>query len=77
MGGPSTWGIHRPGSAWLSQHFWEHYAFTGDKEFLKTRAYPMLKDVSGYWEDHLVESKDGKLITPDGWSPEHGPDGKN
>jgi alpha-L-fucosidase 2 len=72
MGGPSTWGIHRPGSAWLSQHFWEHYAFTGDKEFLKTRAYPMLKDVSGYWEDHLVE-KDGKLITPDGWSPEHGP----
>jgi alpha-L-fucosidase 2 len=75
MGGPSTWGIHRPGSAWLSQHFWEHYAFTGDKEFLKTRAYPMLKDVSGYWEDHLVESKNGKLITPDGWSPEHGPDG--
>jgi alpha-L-fucosidase 2 len=73
MGGPSTWGIHRPGSAWLSQHFWEHYAFTGDKQFLKSRAYPMLKDVSGYWEDHLVESKDGKLITPNGWSPEHGP----
>jgi alpha-L-fucosidase 2 len=73
MGGPSTWGIHRPGSAWLSQHFWEHYAFTGDKQFLKNRAYPMLKDVSGYWEDHLVESSDGKLVTPDGWSPEHGP----
>ncbi len=73
MGGPSTWGIHRPGSAWLSQHFWEHYAFTGDRQFLKERAYPMLKDVSGYWEDHLVVSKEGKLITPDGWSPEHGP----
>jgi len=73
MGGPSTWGLHRPGSAWMSQHFWEHYAFTGDKDFLKNRAYPMLKDVCGYWEDHLVESKDGKLITPDGWSPEHGP----
>jgi alpha-L-fucosidase 2 len=73
MGGPSTWGIHRPGSAWMSQHFWEHYAFTGDKEFLEKRAYPILKDVCGYWEDHLVETKDGKLITPDGWSPEHGP----
>ena len=73
MGGPSTWGIHRPGSAWLSQHFWEHYAFGGDKVFLKNRAYPMLKDVAGYWEDHLIESNDGKLITPDGWSPEHGP----
>jgi alpha-L-fucosidase 2 len=75
MGGPSTWGIHRPGSAWMSQHFWEHYAFTGDKEFLKKRAYPMLRDIAGYWEDHLVEGKNGKLITPDGWSPEHGPDG--
>ncbi|MEI6142172.1 MAG: glycoside hydrolase family 95 protein [Mariniphaga sp.] len=73
MGGPSTWGIHRPGSAWLAQHFWEHYAFGGDKEFLRTRGYPMLKDVAGYWEDHLVEGKNGKLITPDGWSPEHGP----
>ncbi len=73
MGGPSTWGIHRPGSAWLTQHFWEHYAFGGDKKFLKERAYPMLKDVAGYWEVHLVESKDGKLITPDGWSPEHAP----
>ena len=73
MGGPSTWGIHRPGSAWLAQHFWEHYAFGGDKTFLKTRGYPMLKDVAGYWEDHLVEGKNGKLITPDGWSPEHGP----
>jgi len=73
MGGPSTWGLHRPGSAWLSQHFWEHYAFGGDKVFLKNRAYPMLKDVSNYWEDHLVKTKDGKSITPDGWSPEHGP----
>ncbi len=72
MGGPSTWGIHRPGSAWLSQHFWDHYAFTGDKDFLKNRAYPMLKDVTGYWEDHLIEMN-GKLVTPDGWSPEHGP----
>ena len=72
MGGPSTWGIHRPGSAWLSQHFWEHYAFGGDKQFLQNHAYPMIKDVSGYWEDHLIE-KDGKLMTPDGWSPEHGP----
>jgi alpha-L-fucosidase 2 len=75
MGGTSTWGLHRPGSAWLTQHFWEHYAFTGNNDFLKNRAYPMLKDVSAYWENHLVESEDGKLITPDGWSPEHGPDG--
>lgn len=76
MGGPSRWRLHRPGSAWLSQHFWEHYAFTLDTAFLRNRAYPLLKGLVEYWEGHLVVGKNGKLITPDGWSPEHGP-GKN
>lgn len=73
MGGPSKWRLHRPGSAWLSQHFWEHYAYTGDVSFLRGRAYPMLKDIVQYWDSHLIETKEGKLVTPDGWSPEHGP----
>jgi alpha-L-fucosidase 2 len=73
MGTPSKWRIHQPGSAWLSAHFWEHYAFTGNKDFLLKRAYPILKEITGYWEDYLVEAKNGKLITPTGWSPEHGP----
>ncbi len=76
MGGNSTWQIHRPGSAWLVQHLWSHYAFGSDKDFLRSVAYPALKDVVEYWEDHLVARPDGKLITPDGWSPEHGPGGK-
>lgn len=76
LGGSSRWRLHRPGSAWLSQHFWEHYAFTGDKKFLQERTYPLLKELVGYWESHLVKGPGGKLITPDGWSPEHGP-GKN
>lgn len=77
MGGNSTWGIHRPGPAWMTQHLWAHYEFGGDKEFLKTRAYPALKELVEYWEDFLVENADGKLITPAGWSPEHGPVTKN
>jgi len=76
MGGPSRWRLHRPGSAWLSQHFWEHFMFTQDTAFLRNRAYPLMKELVKYWEGHLVEGKNGKLITPDGWSPEHGP-GKN
>jgi alpha-L-fucosidase 2 len=76
MGGNSTWAVHRPGSAWLSQHLWERFAFSGDLKFLRTRAYPLLKDLTEYWEGHLVEGKNGTLITPDGWSPEHGPTGK-
>jgi alpha-L-fucosidase 2 len=61
------------GSAWYAQHFWEHYAFTLDKEFLKDTAYPMMKEICEFWEDHLKELPDGKLVVPNGWSPEHGP----
>lgn len=72
-GGNTGWAVHKPGSAWLSRHFWEHYAFTGDREFLEERAFPHLRDLSELWMGRLVPGPDGKLITPDGWSPEHGP----
>ena len=76
MGGGSGWRIHRPGSAWLSSHFWEHFLFTRDTMFLREKAFPLIRDIVDFWEHHLVARPDGKLITPDGWSPEHGP-GKN
>ncbi|MBN1974016.1 MAG: glycoside hydrolase family 95 protein [Sedimentisphaerales bacterium] len=61
------------GSAWYAQHFWEHYAFTLDKEFLIKTAYPMMKETCEFWEDHLKILDDGRLAVPNGWSPEHGP----
>jgi alpha-L-fucosidase 2 len=76
MGGGSGWRIHRVGSAWLSKHFWDHFQFTQDTAFLRDKAYPLIRDIVEYWEEHLISRPDGKLITPDGWSPEHGP-GKN
>ncbi len=73
FGGNTAWAIHRPGSAWLAQHFWEHAAFSGDRDFLVRRAYPILKELALYWDARLVPGPDHTLITPDGWSPEHGP----
>ncbi len=70
-GGGWKWNI--PGSAWYGQHFWEHYAFGQDREYLKTIAYPYLKEVCHYWEDRLKTLPDGRLVVPDGWSPEQGP----
>ncbi len=68
--GLSYWKWNAPGSAWYAQHLWEHYAFGRDKEFLRTTAYPILKEICQFWEDHLVKRPDGTLVTPDGWSPE-------
>jgi alpha-L-fucosidase 2 len=70
--GGNGWQWNLPSSAWLAQHFWEHYAFTGNRQFLAESAWPVFTDVCAYWLDHLVE-KDGKLVIPKGWSPEHGP----
>ncbi|WP_083288555.1 glycosyl hydrolase family 95 catalytic domain-containing protein [Jiangella alba] len=59
--------------AWLAQHYWEHYQFTGDREFLRERAYPMLKALSEFWIDELVvDPRDGKLVVNPSYSPEQG-----
>lgn len=68
-----TWNMG--GSAWYAQHFWEHYEFTQDKSFLTEDAYPIMKEVCEFWEDHLKTLEDGRLAVPNGWSPEHGPQG--
>jgi alpha-L-fucosidase 2 len=64
---------NKTGNAWYMQHFWEHYAYTQDKTFLRKVAYPMMQEAVAFWEDYLKELPDGRLVAPLGWSPEHGP----
>jgi alpha-L-fucosidase 2 len=71
--GGMGWKWDNTANAWYGQHFWEHYAFGGDKKFLKQTAYPYLKETCEFWEDHLKALPDGKLVVSDAWSPEHGP----
>lgn len=69
----SNHGIWPVGGAWLCQHLWWHYAFTGDVEFLRTRAYPILKEAALFFMDILVEDPaTGWLISPLSNSPENG-----
>ncbi len=70
------WGIWPMGAAWLSQDLWEHYAFTGDIEFLRQRGYPIMKDAAQFILDFLVPAPkgsrfEGKLITVPSHSPEN------
>jgi alpha-L-fucosidase 2 len=71
--GGSTWEWIESGSAWCMQNIWDHYAFTGDEEYLRTMAYPMMKEVCEFWIDRLKALPDGTLVAPNGYSPEHGP----
>lgn len=62
-----------PGSAWYAQALWDHYAFNQDKTYLGKFAYPILKEISEFWDDRLKRRSDGVIVAPEGWSPEHGP----
>ncbi len=71
--GGMGWQWDKTANAWYCQHLWEHYAFGLDKEYLKTVAYPIIKETCEFWQDHLKALPDGRLVVPNGWSPEHGP----
>ena len=71
--GGETFEWDKTANAWLCRHLYEHYAFTHDQDFLKETAYPMLKEITEFWDDHLKALPDGRLVVPNGWSPEHGP----
>ncbi len=71
--GGSTWKWSKGDAAWVAQNLWDHYAFTLDEAYLRTRAYPVMKELCEFWEDHLKELPGGTLVSPDGFSPEHGP----
>ncbi len=71
--GDHWWKWNMPGSAWYALHFWDSYSFTRDEKLLREKGYPILKEICEFWVDRLKELEDGTLVSPKGWSPEHGP----
>lgn len=59
------------GGAWLSLHMFEHYLYTGDVNFLKQRALPVMREALLFFEDYLYELEDGTLVTGPSVSPEN------
>lgn len=75
-----SWGLHVGAAAWMSQHLWEHYAFTMDTAYLK-KVFPLLESAALFYTDWLVKDpKMGKLVSGPAASPENNfiaPDGSN
>ncbi|MFT3845987.1 MAG: glycoside hydrolase family 95 protein [Lacibacter sp.] len=65
------YGVWPMGGAWLSRHIWEHYLYTGDKNFLK-EYYPVMRDAAVFYADILAEEPDHKwLVVAPSMSPEN------
>ena len=79
----TPWGMFPTGGAWLTTHLWQHYLYTGDKQFL-AEYYPVMKGAADFLLDYMKEYPDtGEVKQAAGWlmtiptvSPEHGPRGK-
>lgn len=68
-----TWGSWPTSNAWLIQHLWEKYLYSGDKKYLAD-VYPIMKSAVEFFEDFLIESPDKKwLIVSPSMSPENAP----
>jgi alpha-L-fucosidase 2 len=70
--GDPRWANWPMSGPWFCEHLWEHYRFTGDREFLGKRAYPLMKGAAEFCLDWLIPDKDGKLTTCPSFSPENG-----
>jgi len=69
--GDPVWANWYMGANWLCQHLWEHYRFSGDKNFLKEQGYPVMKEAAIFTLDWLVEDQNGYLVTAPSTSPEN------
>ena len=66
-----SWGATNTGGAWLCAHLWEHYLYTGDKEYL-ARVYPALEGAARFFLSTMMhEPENGYLVTGPTSSPEN------
>ena len=80
----TPWGMFPTGGAWLTTHLWQHYLYTGDKQFLNDY-FPVMKGAADFLIDYMQPyPADGEIKQAKGWlvtvptvSPEHGPQGKD
>jgi alpha-L-fucosidase 2 len=68
--GSPSWACWNMSGAWVATHLWEHYQFSINKDFLKNKAYPLMKGAAEFCLGWMVKDKQGYLITSPSTSPE-------
>ena len=69
--GNPSWALWMMGGVWLTQHLWDHFEFSQDLEFLRDRAWPLMRGCAEFCLDWLVDGADGLLDTIPSTSPEN------
>jgi alpha-L-fucosidase 2 len=69
-GASLDWGIFLSGAAWACRHVWEQYEFTQDRNYLREKAYPLMKEAAEFYLENLMEYQ-GFLLPSPAISAEH------
>ena len=70
-------GMWPTGGAWVSQHLWYRYEYTGDLEYLRS-VYPVMRGAALFFNDFLIEEPEhGWLVVSPSSSPENTHAGSN
>jgi alpha-L-fucosidase 2 len=69
--GSPVWANWPMSGLWFSLHLWERFAFGGDRTWLQSTAYPLMKGAAEFALDWLVEGPDGFFVTAPSTSPEN------
>ena len=77
--GKPCWAMWPMGAAWVATHYYEHFVFTGDKDYLRTTGFPVMMEAARFLSEIMVKDPStGKWITGPSISPENtflAPDG--
>jgi alpha-L-fucosidase 2 len=60
------------GAAWMSRLYVDYWRYTGDREFLRRRALPFLRETADFYLD-FVQIRDGTAVFSPSYSPENAP----
>lgn len=70
MGGWIQYSLGPTVSAWLAHHFYLHWQYSRDRQFLEDRAYPFLRAVAAFLDRIAMRREDGMRTLPLSSSPE-------
>ncbi len=65
------WAVWIGAAAWLGQHMWQHWEYSLDRDFLRDRAYPYLREVARFYDSYIIHDADGQALIVPSQSPEN------
>ena len=68
-----SWGWSPAALPWILRNCYEYYLYTGDLDTLRNQIYPMMKEAARFYDQFLIEDREGHLVSAPAYSPEHGP----